>query len=86
MFDNVDKIPFVSFATMMKVEERSKERGEFDPKPKALQCVNCKVLMGWEGYRQRPEEYDAECPACRVKAEDFWKGKEHRKVEEDASS
>ena len=83
MFD-VGEPKFVPFGTMIKMEERTREGMEFDQKPRSLQCVNCKVRMGWDVYRQRPKEHDAECPACHVKAEDFWAGKEHRKVEADA--
>jgi len=45
--------------------------------PRKVACVNCHKTLTMAAYAMGATRLDEECPYCRVKAEDYWKGRPH---------
>ncbi len=75
---------FVPFATMFKLEVRSRPEMVECLSQRDLQCISCGGLVTWRIYTIAPEKFDAECPECHTKASGYWDGRLCRKVVADA--
>lgn len=72
-----DQPVFVLFATMFKLETRSRLT---DETPRQLECVNCNMLLPWEVYTLDPQHFDRTCSSCGVRSRDFYKLIPHQEV------
>ncbi len=70
---------FTPYDTMFKLQTSTTEIH-----PRKLECVHCGHVLDWRLYSVAPVEFDNECHQCRIRAQDFWKDKPHRKVENHA--
>lgn len=71
---------FVHYGTMFKLSSV----GTMGDNPRQLECVNCGLVLEWRVYTIAPLKFDVECPDCKMKACDFWKGKLHKELDTDA--
>ena len=77
-----DAPSFVPYATMFKLEPRSRIVMLHTKRGRALECVNCGTLLGWSTYTLDPSGFDRMCHKCKMTAQDFWKGKPHKELDD----
>lgn len=58
--------------------------GNTEGQVRVLECVHCGDFLSWQFYNLAAAKFDTECPKCNIRAQDYWKNKNHRKVEEEA--
>ena len=78
------KSNFVQYGTMFKLESRPRPRMISDPHPRLLECVNCGLSLEWRIYTVAPGKFDEYCPECKTGARDYWQGKLHKELDDDA--
>lgn len=74
--------PYVPYATMFKLEVRTRADMALKAAPRQLECVNCGMHLAWSIYTVEPTHFDERCPECKVFATDFWKDKPHKELDD----